>query len=239
MSKGTTVLKGKLTVSELMSRELVTVPLGTPLLDVARQLTAGHCRHVLVTDAHGALAGVVSDRDVLRELVPGQPVESAAWQHKTVESVMVTKFMATTPKANPNDVVSVLVDGAIQCLRSRRGPRGVPPSRADDPASCRRSMASRPCAGPRPDRHGPSRSARCACAEAGRASAIHPRAIERPSRRPVAPPARSLRRGTRGQTRRDPVLEPAGSPTPHRQLEAMFDGPFPTRAPQARNPPSR
>jgi diguanylate cyclase (GGDEF)-like protein len=58
----------------------------------------------------------VSDRDVLRELVPGQPTKSAAWQHKTVESVMVTKFMATTPKAHPNDVVSVLVDGAIQCL---------------------------------------------------------------------------------------------------------------------------
>jgi diguanylate cyclase (GGDEF)-like protein len=116
MSKGTTVLKGRLTVSELMSRELVTVPLGTPLLEVARQLTGGHCRHVLVTDAYGGLAGVVSDRDVLREMVPGQSAESAHWENKTVESVMMTKFVATTPKAHPNDVASVLVDGAIQCL---------------------------------------------------------------------------------------------------------------------------
>ena len=116
MSKGTKILKGKLTVSELMSRELVTVPLGTPLIKVAMLLTECHSRHVLVTDANGSLVGVVSDRDVLRHLVPGQEDASNAWEGKSVESVMVTKFVSTSPDANPNDLAAVLVDGAIQCL---------------------------------------------------------------------------------------------------------------------------
>ena len=70
MSNGTEVLKGKLTVSELMARDMVTVPLGTPLVKVARLLAECHSRHVLVTDADGSLAGVVSDREVLWHVVP-------------------------------------------------------------------------------------------------------------------------------------------------------------------------
>lgn len=116
MSKGTKVLKGKLTVSELMSRDLVTVPLGTPLVQVATLLTQGHSRHVLVTDPQGGLVGVVSDRDVLRHLVPGESDPGNHWESKSVESIMVTKFVASNPDANPNDLAAALVDGAVQCL---------------------------------------------------------------------------------------------------------------------------
>ena len=116
MSNETKILKGKLTVSELMSRDLVTVPLGTPLRKVATLLTAGHSRHVLVTDAAGSLVGVVSDRDVLRHLVPGDLDSTNRWEAKSVESIMVTKFVASHPEANPVDLAAALVNGAVQCL---------------------------------------------------------------------------------------------------------------------------
>jgi len=116
MSNATKVLKGKLTVSELMSRDLVTVSLGTPLVKVASLLTEGHSRHVLVTDSHGALVGVVSDRDVLRHLVPGENGSDNRWEAKSVESVMMTKFVASTSEANPHDLAAMLVNGAVQCL---------------------------------------------------------------------------------------------------------------------------
>jgi diguanylate cyclase (GGDEF)-like protein len=114
MSSATKVLKGELTVSALMSRELVTVPLGTPLAKVVTLLTEGHSRHVLVVDSHGALVGVVADRDVLRHVIPG--VTDSTWENKSVESVMLTKFATSSPDASPSDLAGVLVDGSIQCL---------------------------------------------------------------------------------------------------------------------------
>jgi diguanylate cyclase (GGDEF)-like protein len=116
MSSATKILKGKLTVSELMSRELVTVPLGTPLAKVAKLLTEGHSRHVLVTDAAGGLAGVVSDRDVLRHLMPGESDAANRGADKSVESIMVTKFVASNPEANPIDLAAALGNGAVECL---------------------------------------------------------------------------------------------------------------------------
>jgi diguanylate cyclase (GGDEF)-like protein len=116
MSSVTKILKGKLTVSELMSRDLVTVPLGTPLVKVAKLLTEGHSRHVLVTDAAGGLAGVVSDRDVLRHLVPGETGPADRGADKSVESIMVTKFVASNPEADPIDLAAALGNGAVQCL---------------------------------------------------------------------------------------------------------------------------
>ncbi len=115
MSRETNVQKGTLTVSELMSRDLVTVPLGTPLRKIATLLTEGRSRHVLVTDAAGSLAGVVADRDLLRHIMP-ESGAAIAWRDQPVESVMVTKFVASSPDASPSDMAAVLVDGSIQCL---------------------------------------------------------------------------------------------------------------------------
>ena len=116
MSEQTRVLEGQLTVSDVMSHKLVTVALGTPLARVAEVLAQGHSRYVLVTDARGALVGVVSDRDLLRYMAPWQGNSPAALDGKTVESVMFTKFVAGSPDSNPDDMASLLAEGSIQCL---------------------------------------------------------------------------------------------------------------------------
>lgn len=58
-----------MTVDGIMTREVVTVPPGTALSDVRARLHNGGCRHLLVVE-DGALAGVISERDVLRALSP-------------------------------------------------------------------------------------------------------------------------------------------------------------------------
>jgi diguanylate cyclase (GGDEF)-like protein len=116
MADRTRILEGQLTVSEVMSRELVQVPLGTPLSDVAAILTQGYTQHVLVTDSHGALVGVVWDRDLLRVMAQPQKEGVASWEGKTVEWVMVTKFVSSSPDACAEELAPVLVNGAIQCL---------------------------------------------------------------------------------------------------------------------------
>jgi CBS domain-containing protein len=52
-------------VAELMHRDLISCPPGTPLGEVAALLRAHDVHGLLVTDADGAVRGVVSDRDVL------------------------------------------------------------------------------------------------------------------------------------------------------------------------------
>ena len=116
MLQQTTILEGQLRVSEVMSRKPLTVPLGTPLEHVARLLAEGHSRHVLVTDHNGSLVGVVSDHDLLCHWAPWQGDGPKPLNGKTVESVMVTKFVAGTPDANAQDLAAALVDGAIECL---------------------------------------------------------------------------------------------------------------------------
>jgi CBS domain-containing protein len=77
-----------------MAREMLTVPLATPLVRGARLLPKCHSRHVLVTDAEGSLVGVVSDREVLRHVVPEDAEDAVLLRSGSVESAMLMKSIA-------------------------------------------------------------------------------------------------------------------------------------------------
>jgi CBS domain-containing protein len=55
-------------VSALDPRPPITVPLGATLGDAVRQMIGGRTGAVLVTDAGGALAGILTERDFLTKV---------------------------------------------------------------------------------------------------------------------------------------------------------------------------
>jgi diguanylate cyclase (GGDEF)-like protein len=116
MENRTKVVSGQLKVSDLMSQELVTVPLGTPLVQVAKLLDRRRSRHILVTDERGNLAGLVSDSDLVHYIADRDPDSDPMFDWKAVECVMATKFVTSSPDAKIEDVAAALGDGAVHCL---------------------------------------------------------------------------------------------------------------------------
>jgi CBS domain-containing protein len=54
------------TVGEVMTKELVTAPLGLPLRKAAQMIHDRNVRRLLVTDADGNLTGIVTRGDIVR-----------------------------------------------------------------------------------------------------------------------------------------------------------------------------
>src|SRR5438093_1148872 len=108
MNNRTKVMAGQLKVSDVMSQELVTVPLGTPLVEVAKLLDRQRSRYILVTDERGNLVGLVSNWDLVHYLADLNLGRDLAFDSKTVECVMATKFLSTSPDANVDDVAAAL-----------------------------------------------------------------------------------------------------------------------------------
>lgn len=116
MSKGTIIHDGQLQVSRVMSQDMMTIPLETPLKRVAELLSQGGTQHLLVTDQAGNLVGVVTERDLLRNLLKWQESGTAELEGRTVESVMSSRFVCGSPDASADDVATLTVDQSIQCL---------------------------------------------------------------------------------------------------------------------------
>jgi acetoin utilization protein AcuB len=58
------------TVSDIMSRDVVTIAPDTALMEIRKLLHERGFHHLLVTEDGNRLAGVISDRDVLRVVSP-------------------------------------------------------------------------------------------------------------------------------------------------------------------------
>ncbi|MDW3179040.1 MAG: CBS domain-containing protein [Acidimicrobiia bacterium] len=63
-----TMLDHQFTLEDAMSTDLLTVTVGDPLRDVVDHLSAGTAHSVLVVDDEGALRGIVTSSDLIRQL---------------------------------------------------------------------------------------------------------------------------------------------------------------------------
>jgi diguanylate cyclase (GGDEF)-like protein len=115
-----------------MDNRPTTVPCGTPLSEVADILSGNRFRYVLVSDADGRFVGVVSSRDLLRQLAGKRDEDQAAWRTMTVESVMATRFLASSPDADAEDVVPMIVHGSMECVPVLEGDKLVGVLTPDD-----------------------------------------------------------------------------------------------------------
>ncbi len=121
----TKIVEGELKVSDIMTRQPLTVPLGTPLLRVAKILRASQTQHVLVTDGDGKVVGVVSANDIVDQLARQDIVDGPDLDDQTVESVMTTKFIACSTETHAQELTAVMADGTIQCMPIFEGNRLV------------------------------------------------------------------------------------------------------------------
>ena len=130
MNDKTRFHEGRLTVSHLMSEQPAVVPLGTPVYRVAEILSSSPYRHVLVSNRDGNVAGVVSSNDILSQMA--QWSSNDRWKEKSVESVMTSKFITSTPDADAADVAHIITRGDIHCVPVMEGDHLVGVMTSDD-----------------------------------------------------------------------------------------------------------
>lgn len=108
-------------VSALMTRDVVSVHPDTPLLDVQNLLKQHGFRHLVVVDDDGQLAGVLSNRDVLKALSPFLNTNAETQRDVRTLAQPARKLMNKTPRTVTPDTpgkeaASILLHGAISAL---------------------------------------------------------------------------------------------------------------------------
>lgn len=109
-----------MTVDSIMSRDVVTVPPETPLMDIRKRLQERGFHHMLVVE-DGELLGVISDRDVLRAISPF--LDTYSEEHRDIQTlarpareVMRTDPITVAPDTEIEDASHLLLDHAISSL---------------------------------------------------------------------------------------------------------------------------
>jgi acetoin utilization protein AcuB len=109
-----------LRVAEIMSREIVTVLADDDLL-TARALFDRHKFHHLMVTENGRLIGVISDRDLLRNLSPfvgrlSERSQDIRTLYRRVHQMMTRAPVTVTSDALVTDAVNLMLSSKISCL---------------------------------------------------------------------------------------------------------------------------
>jgi len=97
-------------VGELMTREVVTLGVHQPVRDAIQLFSSRQFRHILVVDGP-CLAGVLSDRDVLRSLLrDGDP------DRTSVAAAMTRNSVTIRPHASISEAIHLLMTNRVNCL---------------------------------------------------------------------------------------------------------------------------
>jgi len=98
-------------IADLMTRELVSVAPGQTFGEVVGLMANRPFRHVLVIHSDGRLAGVISDRDLLRKMAA-----TTDWKTKLVEEVMTREVLTVKPETSLSAAVKEILGRRINCL---------------------------------------------------------------------------------------------------------------------------
>ena len=107
-------------VRDLMTKNPLTVPLDTPVVDARRMMLERRIRHLLVTDGP-RLAGIVTDRDIRLNL-PSPATSLSVWEinyllaRMTVGSVMTKTVITVDPERDAQNAARLMLDHKIGAL---------------------------------------------------------------------------------------------------------------------------
>jgi CBS domain-containing protein len=96
-------------VRDVMHEGVVTCEHTARLRDVLRMMTANTIRSVVVTDAQQALAGIVSQTD----LVNASLTSPETWATQPVSDVMTRTVLTVTPAASVTEATKLLVENHV------------------------------------------------------------------------------------------------------------------------------
>lgn len=98
-------------VGDVMTSKLVTLAPHHTFGEAVQLMSNHRFRHFLVLHADGKLAGVFSDRDVLRALG-----RTPNWQAKTVSGVMTHNVVTVKPDTPLSSAAAEMIKRRINCL---------------------------------------------------------------------------------------------------------------------------
>jgi CBS domain-containing membrane protein len=108
-------------VSDIMTRELITLNRNDNLTTADDVMRLGRIRHIIVVHDDGALAGVLSQRDLflgglLRALGYGSHAKTQALSTMFVKDAMSADPITTTPTTRLADAAAIMLKNKIGCL---------------------------------------------------------------------------------------------------------------------------
>ncbi len=108
-------------VSDLMTQDVKTITPGANLLVLADLFDSNDMRHVPVVDDEGEVVGLVSDRDLLRNVLTDQAdvplsVRQTAMRDALGESIMTADVITVEPNASLRTAARLLLDNKFGCL---------------------------------------------------------------------------------------------------------------------------
>jgi acetoin utilization protein AcuB len=108
--------QGPLKVCDVMTPAPSCIASSTSVLDVVRMFHAKEFRHLLVTDSHGRLIGLVSDRDVLRSIGPDRRPDQERLAGIAVIDIMSADLITAPPDWPLATATGEMLGHGISCL---------------------------------------------------------------------------------------------------------------------------
>ncbi len=110
-----------LLVRDVMTRDVATLDHNEKLLLADDLMRLGRIRHLPVVDGDGALAGIVSQRDLfhsglLRALGYGQHAKQQALDMLVLKEAMKNDVVTVTPDAPLAEAAQIMLERKIGCL---------------------------------------------------------------------------------------------------------------------------
>jgi CBS domain-containing protein len=99
------------TVGQIMTKRVTSLSPQNSVLEAVNLFTECGFRHIPVVDAAGKLAGVLSDRDVLRAMIRNPHSDRTS-----IASIMVKEPVTAKPDMPLIDVIDVVIFHRIGCL---------------------------------------------------------------------------------------------------------------------------
>ena len=108
-------------VKDIMTRDVVTVGRNETLRTADDVMRLGRIRHLPVVDDDGALAGIVTQRDLfhgglLKALGYGTHARGRALEALVVKEAMTTEVVTTTPDTELRVAAKTMLEKKIGCL---------------------------------------------------------------------------------------------------------------------------
>jgi len=119
-----------LRVRDVMSKDVATIERNEKLMVADDVMRLGRIRHLPVVDADGALAGIVSQRDLfhsglVKALGYGTHAQRQALDMLVIKEAMKTEVVTTTAETKLADAARLMFEKKIGCLVVVEGPKVV------------------------------------------------------------------------------------------------------------------
>jgi len=116
-----TMTEPALRVRDVMSKDVATIERNEKLMVADDVMRLGRIRHLPVVDSDGALAGIVSQRDLfhsglIKALGYGTHAQRQALDMLVIKEAMKSEVVTTTPETKLGEAARLMLEKKIGCL---------------------------------------------------------------------------------------------------------------------------